>query len=251
MLLSQRYFILLLVVTLCGLMTACENKSYTVALTVNSDGSGTAAGTLSGVRYSSNSVENIYCKLDHSTNLNCFAKDATGNFAQCTSKTTETNHDNMVLAARGLQAGSQLNFAWNSAKVCTTLSVTIGTSYAPTTVIPNQATPIDPDPQPSVVTFRQVYTDILSKKCSTACHNGDPNFNSVGEAYNSLINIPIQRLTKCNGQLRVVPGDPDHSGLMKLLEDYNNCDIRMPSSSGLPQEQIDLIRQWIQDGANL
>jgi hypothetical protein len=50
---------------------------------------------------------------------------------------------------------------------------------------------------------------------------------------------------------RVDPGDPDNSYLVQKVEGTAAVGGRMPlGGSRIPQEEIDLIRQWISEGAN-
>jgi hypothetical protein len=50
--------------------------------------------------------------------------------------------------------------------------------------------------------------------------------------------------------IRVIPGNPDGSLLVQKLEGTQTVGIRMPAfSPPLPQATIDVIRQWIRNGA--
>lgn len=50
--------------------------------------------------------------------------------------------------------------------------------------------------------------------------------------------------------VRIEPGDPDNSYLVRKVEGSNIVANRMPlGAAPLDQEQIDLIRQWVTDGA--
>ena len=50
--------------------------------------------------------------------------------------------------------------------------------------------------------------------------------------------------------LRVAPGDPDNSYLIQKLEGSASVGAQMPlSAPALPQADIDVVRQWISDGA--
>ncbi len=84
---------------------------------------------------------------------------------------------------------------------------------------------------------------IFNANC-TSCHGGNGGVNlrsytalmsSVGNNYGSNV---------------VVPGNPDASGLVDKIEPNPQFGNRMPNSSGLAQSEIDLIRQWIAEGAN-
>lgn len=84
---------------------------------------------------------------------------------------------------------------------------------------------------------------IFNAKC-TSCHgnNGGVSFTS----YNSVINANGNTY----GTNIVVPGDPDASGLVDKIEPNPTNGSRMPQGGMLPQGEIDLIRQWITEGAN-
>jgi hypothetical protein len=105
------------------------------------------------------------------------------------------------------------------------------------------------------VTLGQIYNEVLGPSCS-GCHSGPTSnslpsgldLSSVANSHTALVNVPsIQRPAVD----RVEPGNPDDSYLIRKLE--GGPDIgggRMPQGGPfLDQATIDMIRQWITDGA--
>jgi hypothetical protein len=118
-------------------------------------------------------------------------------------------------------------------------------------------------PTPNLeVTFASIQREIFSsgdgsgRPACTQCHNtalasinGGLNL-SEGNAFANLVNVPS---TGKSGAVRVIPGDPDNSYLVRKLE--GGPDIvgtRMPQTGGpyLTEGQMLVIRRWIRDGAN-
>ena len=70
----------------------------------------------------------------------------------------------------------------------------------------------------------------------------DPGFSA-----GNLINVPSPRDANL---IRVIPGNPDGSFIIQKLEGTQTLGDRMPQFGPyLQQSTIDVIRQWIQDGA--
>lgn len=66
-------------------------------------------------------------------------------------------------------------------------------------------------------------------------------------SYAMLVDVPS---SQNNTILRVAPNDPDNSYLIQKLEGTAGTGAQMPlNGAPLPQAQIDVIRQWITDGA--
>lgn len=84
---------------------------------------------------------------------------------------------------------------------------------------------------------------IFNANC-TSCHGGNGGVNL--QSYTAL----MSSVGNNYGSNVVVPGDPDASGLVDKIEPNPQFGNRMPNSSGLAQSEIDLIRQWIAEGAN-
>ena len=93
------------------------------------------------------------------------------------------------------------------------------------------------------VDYDEEIQPIFNASC-TSCHGGqsgvtltsyDATMNSVGDQYQTEI---------------VVPGEPDNSPLVDKIEPAPQFGTRMPQGGSLSDEQINLIRQWITEGAN-
>jgi uncharacterized membrane protein len=105
-----------------------------------------------------------------------------------------------------------------------------------------------------------VFDKVIRTKCS-ACHNDAPSFGGLAffpggaaTAYANLVSIPAgaAEANQCRGSglVRVKPGDPEHS-LMYLKLTMPPCGSKMPPAafSQPTPEQVELVRQWIVDGA--
>jgi hypothetical protein len=101
-------------------------------------------------------------------------------------------------------------------------------------------------------TLASVQANVFSVNCAIpGCHGGgtvqfglrlDPGFSA-----GNLINVPSPRDTNL---IRVIPGNPNGSFIIQKLEGTQTLGDRMPQFGPyLPQSTIDVIRQWIQDGA--
>ena len=107
------------------------------------------------------------------------------------------------------------------------------------------ATPLDP-------TLDSIQVNVFSVNCAIpGCHGGgtvqfglrlDPGFSA-----GNLINVASPQDPTL---VRVIPGNPDGSFLIHKLEGTQTVGMRMPAfSPPLPQSTIEVIRQWIHDGA--
>ena len=108
-------------------------------------------------------------------------------------------------------------------------------------------------PDEEVVTLPQVQEAVFNTSCAVeGCHAGDfPPQGldlSEGQAFANLVNVPSQEIRTL---LRVAPNDPDNSYLfMKIIGASGIAGERMPfGRPPLSDEQIDLVRRWIEDGA--
>jgi hypothetical protein len=101
-------------------------------------------------------------------------------------------------------------------------------------------------------TLASIQSNVFSVNCAVpGCHGGagaqqglrlDPGFSA-----GNLINVASPRDSNL---IRVVPGNPDGSFIIQKLEGTQSLGDRMPDGGPyLPQSTIDVIRQWIQDGA--
>jgi hypothetical protein len=117
-------------------------------------------------------------------------------------------------------------------------------------------------PTPNLApTFATIQSEIFEKTDSAGrpacinCHTavgrnpaGGANFTH-DLAYDNLVNVPVRGKA---GEIRVIPGDPDNSYLIKKLE--GNSSIvgqRMPiGGKYLTDGQILIVRRWIANGAS-
>jgi hypothetical protein len=110
--------------------------------------------------------------------------------------------------------------------------------------------PIDSGPLPLAPTFASIQQNVFTPIC-TRCHAGAqaPAGLRLDEAssYAMLVSAPSVEVPSL---LRVQPGNPDASYLIQKLQGSAAVGGRMPlGGPPLPQETIDVIRQWITDGA--
>lgn len=128
-------------------------------------------------------------------------------------------------------------------------------------------------------TFASVWTVVLSDENCTGCHRpglpptqaafyelaGELDLSDRQTAYRGLLGLDgsgafsrSAELTpqgcRGSGVKLVEPGDPDRSILVEKLEAYEgeapSCGEAMPIvGSGVPQSAIDVVRQWIANGA--
>lgn len=110
-------------------------------------------------------------------------------------------------------------------------------------------------PQPPLV-FAPVYSEIqanvLTPSCATAgCHApGNPPLGLVLDAANSYTLLVGVDSAQVPGVKRVQAGDPDASYLVQKLEGTAAAGAQMPfMQPPLAQATIDIVRQWITDGA--
>jgi hypothetical protein len=100
-------------------------------------------------------------------------------------------------------------------------------------------------------TLTTLSSQIFVPRCS-GCHGSglaEAGLNlEPGSAHAALVNVASSGK---QGAIRVIPGNPDGSYLIqKLRGDSGIVGPRMPRSGPfLTDDQINLIRQWIQDGA--
>ena len=101
-------------------------------------------------------------------------------------------------------------------------------------------------------TLASIQANVFSVNCAIpGCHGGgtvqfglrlDPGFSA-----GNLINVASPRDANL---IRVVPGNPNASFLIQKLEGTQTLGDRMPQFGPyLSQATIDVIRQWIQNGA--
>lgn len=109
-----------------------------------------------------------------------------------------------------------------------------------------------PDAGPLEPRFSSIQANVLTPNCAvTGCHFGanapqglrlDP-----ASSYGLLVGVPSREEP---GVLRIAPGDPDNSYLVRKVEGRASTGARMPlNAPALPQSTIAVIRQWVSDGA--
>ena len=100
--------------------------------------------------------------------------------------------------------------------------------------------------------FSEIQSNIFVPNCATTgCHlgAGAPQRLRLDDAnsYGMLVGVPS---SESSSTLRVAPGDPDNSYLIQKLEGSASVGAQMPlGAPALEQASIDVIRQWISDGA--
>jgi len=98
----------------------------------------------------------------------------------------------------------------------------------------------------------QAQREIFDKHCVTDCHESASAAASLQlvktRSYADLVNKPSQQIAS---QIRVMPGDPDGSYLIKKMEGSPGIvGDQMPKLLPLrPQSEIDRLRAWITRGA--
>lgn len=110
--------------------------------------------------------------------------------------------------------------------------------------------PAPPPPAPLQPTFKSIQDRVFTPIC-TRCHaGGDPPGDldlSEGRSYGLLVNVESDEES---GDIRVNPGNANASYLIDALEGRAEDTPRMPLGGPyLPQSDIDIIRQWIDNGA--
>jgi hypothetical protein len=106
---------------------------------------------------------------------------------------------------------------------------------------------------PLTAQLASIQQNVLTPNCAiSGCHTGAaaPQGLRLDDAnsFALLVGIPSNEVP---GLLRVDPGNPDRSYLIQKLEGTAAAGERMPLNGPpfLPQKTIDVIRQWITDGA--
>jgi hypothetical protein len=108
----------------------------------------------------------------------------------------------------------------------------------------------------SPVTLSMLQAQFFGPTCSVSgCHSGPTsnalpsgmNLTSAANSFAALVNVTSLQVGSLN---RVTPGDPDNSYLVHKLEGTQSVGGRMPLGGPfLNQAQLDMLRQWIADGA--
>ena len=107
--------------------------------------------------------------------------------------------------------------------------------------------------QPEVeATLTKIQAEIFTPTCATAgCHSGanppDGMNLEAGLAYSNIVNVQSVQMP---GLERIEPGNPDDSYLVRKIQGTGIVASRMPlGGPALSQEAIDLVRQWVLEGA--
>ena len=105
----------------------------------------------------------------------------------------------------------------------------------------------------SAATLGNIQSRIFDTNCAlSGCHAGaNPQLGMSledGLAFGSIVNVQSQEVS---GMMRVNPGNPEQSYLLKKVRgDADIVAAQMPlGRSALSDEDVELIRQWIADGA--
>jgi hypothetical protein len=129
--------------------------------------------------------------------------------------------------------------------------------------IPDSASPPPPAPPPPPSpppppppagfgpSFSAIQANVFTPDCATSgCHAGGGAAAGLNlEAANSYAMLVGIQSGQDAGLQRVEAGDPDNSYLIQKLEGTASAGQQMPPGAPLPQAEIDVIRQWISDGA--
>jgi hypothetical protein len=109
----------------------------------------------------------------------------------------------------------------------------------------------------SASSFIPMYQHVFSAYCNNStCHGGtfEPNLSSMFSSYNTLVYHPLVKNAKNQKfEYRVIPYDTANSVLFQRL--INCCfagpNDRMPAPlvDGLPDFELNLVKNWIMDGA--
>jgi hypothetical protein len=100
--------------------------------------------------------------------------------------------------------------------------------------------------------FSEIQANVIVPNCTTTgCHfgAGAPQGLRLDDvnSYGSLVGVSSVEVSSL---LRVAPGDPDNSYLIQKLDGSASVGAQMPlNAPALAQLDIDVIRQWISDGA--
>lgn len=123
---------------------------------------------------------------------------------------------------------------------------------------PPPGDPYEPDPGdpgnggPLIATFASIQANVFDVYC-IGCHSGalapEGLMLDTGNSYSQLVDVASVQVDTLQ---RVEPGNPDDSYLIRKLEGTAAFGARMPEDGPpLPQSTIDVIRQWITEGATL
>jgi hypothetical protein len=112
--------------------------------------------------------------------------------------------------------------------------------------------PGSPPPPPTfAATFAEIQTNVFTPSCATAgCHDAGTAAAALNlEAANSYAELVGIASDQDAGILRVAPNDAINSYLIQKMEGTAATGAVMPPGGALAQPTIDIVRQWISDGA--
>ncbi len=99
----------------------------------------------------------------------------------------------------------------------------------------------------STVSFSSQIQPIFNSQC-IGCHGSNGGLSlDLGVSYANLVNVQAQ--SSCTSMKRVLPNDAGNSVLYRKVSG-TTCGIRMPQGSTLNANEIALIQDWINQGAN-
>jgi hypothetical protein len=98
--------------------------------------------------------------------------------------------------------------------------------------------------------FAQDIQPIFTNGCAVSnCHNATAQAGmnlSSGMAYGNIVNVAS---TSEPGFMRVLPSDAENSYIVVKLEGRQNVGARMPLTGSITSDQIQTIKNWINNGA--
>ncbi len=107
------------------------------------------------------------------------------------------------------------------------------------------------EPDDETTAFDSVYGVIMAR---CGCHRRSPgrlDMHQESLAYANLVEAMSDNRPDagCADMVRVVPGDPEASLLYRKVAEIDLCGKRMPPRDALPADEIEIIRAWIEAGA--
>lgn len=106
---------------------------------------------------------------------------------------------------------------------------------------------------PGPVSYSNDLEDLVVKRCGDCHSTKEPKANLVliaGEGFGNMVEKPSVQVPEA---VLVVPGDVDASYMWKKLMGETEIGKGMPrtlfGSKRLPEDELELFRKWIEDGA--
>jgi hypothetical protein len=111
-------------------------------------------------------------------------------------------------------------------------------------------------------TLTRVQEEVFTPSCAfSSCHGGNAGELSLeaGDSYGNLVGVPVAGIddevnpdVDVSGEIRVIPGDPENSYLIKKLT-IGATGIKgspMPDGfQGMEPERVEIVASWIANGA--